>query len=91
VKLKSEMTPVERKEYLRGMIERIDVRFLADTKEHQLEIRFIKPIVGDGISLQKPKGYELKKGATSKVVALPMRGPPGKRLTPVGNNSVTVE
>ncbi|UHQ23972.1 recombinase family protein [Lysobacter sp. 5GHs7-4] len=91
VKLKSKMTPEERKEYLRGMIERIDVKFLAETKEHRLEIRFIKPIVGDGIVLQKPKGYRLRKGATSKLVSLPMRGPPGKRATPVGNNSVTVE
>lgn len=73
------------------MIERIDVKFLAETKEHRLEIRFIKPIVGDGIVLQKPKGYRLKKGATSKLISLPMRGPPGKRATPVGNNSVTVE
>lgn len=91
VKLKSKMTPEERKEYLRGMIERIDVKFLAETKEHRLEIRFIKPIVGDGIVLQKPKGYRLKTGGTSKLASLPMRGPPGKRGTPVGNNSVTVE
>ena len=73
------------------MIERIDVKYLADTKEHQLEIRFVKPIVGDGRIPQQPKGYKLKKGSTSKLIALPMRGPPGKRLTPVGNNSVTVE
>lgn len=91
VKLKSELTPDERKDYLRGMIERIDVRFLAETKEHQLEIRFIRPIVGDGLIPQKPKGYKLKKGSTIKLVALPMRGSPGKRLTPVGKNSITVE
>ena len=91
VKLKSKLTPEERKEYLRGMIERIDVKYLADTKEHQLEIRFVKPIVGDGRIPQQPKGYKLKKGSASKLIALPMRGPPGKRVTPVGNNSVTVE
>ena len=91
VKLKSNLTPEERKEYLRGMIERIDVKYLADTKEHQLEIRFVKPIVGDARVPVKPKGYRLRKGASSKLVAMPMRGPPGKRQTPVGNNSVTVE
>jgi len=91
VKLKSKLTQEERKEYLRGMIERIDVKFLAETKEHQLEIRFVKPIVGDGRIPQQPKGYKLKKGCASKLVSLPMRGPPGKRLTPVGKNSITVE
>jgi DNA invertase Pin-like site-specific DNA recombinase len=91
VKLRSKLTPKERKEYLRGMIERIDVKFLAETKEHQLEIRFTKPIVGDGIIQQKPKGYRLRKGSASKLATLPLRGPPGKRTTPVGNNSVTVE
>lgn len=91
VKLKSKLTPEERKAYLTGMIERIDVRFLAESKEHQLEIRFTKPIVGDGITELKPKGYKVRKGRTSKAVSLTMEGPPGKRLTPVGNNSVTVE
>lgn len=91
VKLKSEMTPEQQKEYLRGMIERIDVKFLADTKEHQLEIHFVKPIVGDGIIPQDPKGYKLQKGSTTKLAILPMRSPPGKRITPVGDNSVTVE
>lgn len=91
VKLKSEMTASEKREYLRGMIERIDVRFLADTKQHQLEIKFIKPIVGDGIVLRKPKGYRLRQGAASKTVRLGLQAPPGKRATPVGNNSVTVE
>ena len=73
------------------MIERIDVKFLVETKEHQLEIRFIKPIVGDGIIPQKPKGYRLRKGSASKLVALPLRGPPEKRVTPVGKYSVTLE
>jgi len=72
------------------MVERIDVKFLADTKEHQFEIKFIKPIVGDGI-VQKPKGYRLRKGVASKMVKLKTEGVRVKRLTPVGNNSVTVE
>jgi DNA invertase Pin-like site-specific DNA recombinase len=91
VKLKSKLTPEDRKNYLRGMVERIDVKFLADTKEHQLEIKFIKPIVGDGIVLQKPKGYRLRKGAANKLVKLKTEGIQVKRFTPVGNNSVTVE
>jgi DNA invertase Pin-like site-specific DNA recombinase len=91
VKLKAKLTPEQRREYLHGMIERIDVKFLAGTKEHQLEIKFIKPIVGDAITPQKSKGYNLRKGATSKLVALSMRGPPGKRVTPVGKHSITVE
>ncbi len=95
VKLKSELTPSEKREYLRGMIERIDVKFLADTKQHQLEIKFIKPIVGDGIVYkkpsQRPRVYRLRKGSTRKLVKLGAQAPPGKRNTPVGNNSVTVE
>lgn len=50
-----------------------------------------KPIVGDGRIPQQPKGYKLKNGSASKLVSLPMRGPPGKRITPVGKNSITVE
>lgn len=91
VKLKSKLTPEDRKNYLRGMVERIDVKFLADTKEHQFEIKFIKPIVGDGIVLQKPKGYRLRKGGVSTMVKLKTEGVKVKRPTPVGNNSVTVE
>ncbi|MFD0740091.1 recombinase family protein [Lysobacter koreensis] len=91
VKLKSKLTPEDKKNYLRGMVERIDVKFLAETKEHQLEIRFTKPIVGDGIVPLKQKGYKLRKGSASKRIALKMQGSSGKRLTPVGNNSVTVE
>lgn len=82
VKLKSKLTPEDRKNYLRGMVERIDVKFLADTKEHQFEIKFIKPIVGDGI-VQKPKGYRLRKGVASKMVKLKTEGVRVKRLTPV--------
>ena len=91
VKLKSELTPEEKKEYLRGMIERIDVKFLSETKEHQLEIKFTKPIVGDGIVRQAPKGYKLRKGRATKAVLLKMEGSPGKRSTPVGKDSITVE
>jgi DNA invertase Pin-like site-specific DNA recombinase len=91
VKLKGTLTPEQKRSYLSGMIERIDAKFLAHSKEHQLTIRFVKPIVGDGLIKQKPKGYKLRVGEQIKVVSLPMRGPPGKRLTPVGNHSVTVE
>jgi hypothetical protein len=45
----------------------------------------------DGLIKQKPKGCKLRQGEQIKVVTLPMRGPPGKRQTPVGNHSVTVE
>lgn len=91
VKLKSNLSQEDRRNYLRGMIERIDVWFVPEANQHKLQIKFIKPIVGDGISPRKPKGYSLRKGSTAKAIVVPMRGPPGKRLTPVGNNSITVE
>lgn len=91
VKLKGTLTPEQKRSYLSGMIERIDAKFLAHSKEHQLTIKFVKPIVGDGLIKQKPKGYKLRNSEQIKVVSLPMRGPPGKRLTPVGKHSITVE
>lgn len=91
VKLKATLTPEEKRNYLHGMVERIDAKFLAHSKEHQLTIKFVKPIVGDGLIKQKPKGYKLREGGRAKVVLLPMQGPPGKRLTPVGKHSATVE
>jgi DNA invertase Pin-like site-specific DNA recombinase len=91
VKLKATLTPEEKRNYLRGMVERIDAKFLAHSKEHQLTIRFVKPIVGDGLVKQKPKGYTLREGEQIKIVSLAMRGPPGKRLTPVGKHLTTVE
>ena len=89
VRAKDSLTPTDRKAYLSGMIERIDVRFLTDTKEHRLDIVFRKPIVGDGIIKLKPSGYRLREGRKVKTVELGASG--GKRLTPVGKRSVTVE
>lgn len=89
VRAKDSLSMSERKAYLSGMIERIDVRFLTDTKEHQLDIVFRKPIVGDGIIKLKPSGYRLREGTKLKSVQLGALS--GKRLTPVGKRSVTVE
>ena len=53
----------QKKEYLDGIIDRIEVRLDQETKDHHLDIIFRLPLVGDGIEYvdknNKSAGYEL--------------------------------
>jgi DNA invertase Pin-like site-specific DNA recombinase len=77
VKNTSQYTDEQRKAYVEGIIERIDVKWLAEAREHELTIHFRLPIVGDGIEWKNPasksQGYTLVEGERSGVVALPKR------------------
>ena len=56
----------QKKEYLDGIIDRIEVRLDQETKDHHLDIIFRLPLVGDGIEYvdknNKSAGYELVDG-----------------------------
>ena len=61
-----QLTDAERKIYISGLVERIDVRYLSETREHELLIHFRLPIVGDGMEWVDPehkkKGYNVAPG-----------------------------
>ena len=62
----NEYTDKQNKDYLDGIIERIEVRLNQETKDNHLDIIFILPLVGDGIKYvdknDKSAGYELVDG-----------------------------
>ena len=45
---RTNLTDEQRQLYLQGLIEKIECRFIPDTRSHELEIHFKHPIVGDG-------------------------------------------
>lgn len=70
----STFTDEQRKAYIAGIVDRIDARWLPDTREHELTIQFHMPIVGDAIEWldpkRKSKGYVLKDGQKLGTVTL---------------------
>ena len=70
---------VERKEYIEGLVKRIDVRWHEEKREHELTLTMHLPIVGDGITWRDKdkiigKGrqavrYDLHEGSTATTVA----------------------
>lgn len=77
VKDASQMTDEERKTYIEGLVERIDVKYLPETREHQLLMHFHLPIVGDGIKWldpdKKSRGYEVLEGDREATLAVKKR------------------
>jgi len=62
----------DRKQYLKGVVERIDVHYDSETNEHTLKIRFQFPIVDDEYKVIDNKGkrreYEIVEGGNVKEV-----------------------
>ena len=60
-----------------GIVERIDVKWLKEPRQHELTITFKLPIVGDRIEWKNPKqksqGYTLVEGEKTDVVTLSKR------------------
>ena len=64
----------DKKRFLELFVERIDVRYDHDTKEHELTIKFKLPIVGDG---------EFSEGRLEKEITLPpIKTTPQSRFSP---------
>ena len=70
----TDYTNDERKEYLEGIIDRIDVRLDKETSDHHLDVIFKLPLVGDDIKYidetRKSAGYEVVDGDTNQPVTI---------------------
>ena len=59
----------EKKEYLEGIVRRIDVSLDKETNDHHLDLTFNLGLVGDGVDYNNPKdkgaGYEVIEGSTN--------------------------
>ena len=68
--------------YLKGLIEKIEAKFNAETRNHELEIHFQHPIVGDGIKWKDPKkktlGYKVLNGSKTTSLQVEKRDGRGK-------------
>lgn len=78
----AKLTDKQRQLYLQGLIERIECRFLPKTRDHELEIHFKHPIIGDGIKYKDPKvkakGYTLLEGSKTTQIRVEKRDGRGK-------------
>ena len=76
----------EGKEYLMGILDRIEVQYDSDKKEHILDIKFKLPLVGDSVEYQdiknKKKGYRVVDGDPVAGVKIPLRDHTGKSKVP---------
>ena len=79
---KTKLTDEQRQLYLKGLIEKIEAKFNPKTREHELEIHFQHPIVGDGIKWKDPKkkalGYKVLNGSKTTSVQVEKRDGRGK-------------
>jgi len=79
---KTKLSDEQRQLYLKGLIEKIEAKFNSKTREHELEIHFQHPIVGDGIKWKDPKkktlGYKVLNGSKTTYVRVEKRDGRGK-------------
>lgn len=65
----------DKKEYLDGILERIEVSLDKETNDHHLDLTFSMGLVGDGIEYQDPKnksaGYDVIEGAKDASLVIP--------------------
>ena len=70
-----DFTNEEKKEYLEGVLNRIEVRLDAETNDHQLDIIFKMGLVGDAVEYadddDKGAGYTVVEGATDASIVIP--------------------
>lgn len=76
------LTDEQRQLYLKGLVEKIEAKFNPLTREHELEIHFQHPIVGDGIKWKDPKkktlGYKVLEGSKTTSLRVEKRDERGK-------------
>jgi hypothetical protein len=79
---KKNLTDEQRQLYLKGLIEKIEAKFNPKTREHELQIYFQHPIVGDEIKWNDPKkktlGYNVLKGSKTTSLRVEKRDGRGK-------------
>jgi hypothetical protein len=91
------LTDEERKEYIAGLIDRIEVRYLKDKDAHELKLQFRLPIVNDQFHRKGKQRtgdwYDLADGTRDLLLRVDkgMRKNQGKAHAPEQNHTVTVE
>ena len=79
---KKTLTDEERQLYLKGLIQKIEVKFNPKTRDHELDIYFEHPIVGDSIKWNDPKkktlGYKVLEGTNKTQIRVEKRDNRGK-------------
>jgi hypothetical protein len=79
---KKKLTDEHHQLYLKGLIEKIEARFNRKTRDHELDIYFQHPIVGDGIKWKDPKkktlGYKVLNGSKTTQIRVKKRAGRGK-------------
>ena len=72
VKNADSLSPDKKKEYISGLVERIDVKYDADNREHHMTLKFYLPIVKDGIKYKgqgdEARTYEVINGSDTTTV-----------------------
>jgi hypothetical protein len=72
--LESEMPKEDKKEYLQGLLDRIEVELDKDTNDHTLKVFFRLGLVGDGIEYvsegSKKDGYKVIEGRSDRSVVI---------------------
>ena len=72
--LDSEMPKEDKKEYLQGLLDRIEVELDKDTNDHTLKVFFRMGLVGDGIEYVNPSskkdGYKVIEGRSDRSVVV---------------------
>ena len=70
-----DFTNDDKKEYLEGVLDKIEVRLDKNTNDHQLDITFKMGLVGDAIEYEddddKSTGYTVIEGATDTSIVIP--------------------
>ena len=65
------MSKEDKKEYLRDLVEKIEVRLDKDTNDHHLDVFFQLGLVGDGIqNAENDKGYTVVEGGKEASVVM---------------------
>ena len=72
--LKSEMPKEDKKAYLQGLLDRIEVRLTNETNDHIVTVFFRMGLVGDGIEYINPRskkdGYKLIEGKSDRSIVI---------------------
>ncbi len=70
---KANLSPEEKKNYIAGLVERIEVRYLKATDQHELTLRFYLPVVNDWFKWNNPGKRRLGYTFGPGVHDLPLR------------------
>lgn len=93
---KRSLSREQKKEYISGMVQRIDVRYVKASDEHELALHFRLPIVSDQYKRHSPQAkrrYNVRKGTQDLLLRIDKKALKnlGKVVAPEQNQNATVE